>query len=729
MNNNTILIERYLQNEMTAVERTAFEQQLATDKNLQEEMRIQQQLHQAAMNAGIKTEFGKAISRKIWKGKLIKWGLIVGVAAAAIALYTFKDSIFPHAKSGEGVIERSKNSEFFSVNAAADTIIETKDGVVFAIPAHAFNTASNTVQLEIKTALNAYDIIQNGLSTISNGNLLQTGGMFYINGIADGKAVSLAKDISVSVPAAGELNPNMQLFDGVEDSNGVINWVNPKPIDNGLRTYDITSLDFYPPRYIPTLKGLGKDYKNKQYTDSLYYSFSGYPHGRRFVMNEYNENIPVERSIKENGAMYANYKEDGDQQNQQDQQATDSADMTSHESPYQIDPAKIGAIWDRKFNNTILATKEFEERLRYMHTLCTDEFLRVYFENLNKPLYYSDSICVAAFRNMESMNGAMKTKFMEFYKRRDGGVMIASGMQQELSAYFEKKYTAYKEAAAKTWANYQHALDSLQNIANVKRYQQSVKDFIRENQNFTEELQINLANAYRQLGINYNDTPRIPAANYYNVTISTTGWKNLDFYVTVATENRESMAYKDPGTGKTATLTYNEVNIKIDNVKQYDRVLVYLIPDSLSSFERIPQNGDSFKRPLNSLFKYDGIVLAYKGTQAYFVKQEDLQPKEYVLNLSPVSDEALRAALSNYTVNKQNDFNTEFAYRLFEQKEVERNVKLQQDIAFREKIAASIFNCFDAEQAILNSGDSEISADAGDFLDSVGTGTVPIPQK
>jgi hypothetical protein len=148
-------------------------------------------------------------------------------------------------------------AETFVINNAADTIIETEEGVVFAIPAHAFNSKSDKVQLEIKTAISPYNIMKQGLSTTSNGSLLQTAGMFYINGYENEKPLSLVKNIDVSVPA-NEIDPAMKLFDGVMDSSGRINWINPKPIEKRLRTYDITTLDFYPPNYIPVVKALGK---------------------------------------------------------------------------------------------------------------------------------------------------------------------------------------------------------------------------------------------------------------------------------------------------------------------------------------------------------------------------------------------------------------------------------------------------------------------------------------
>ena len=54
MKNNTEKIGRYLQNEMSAEERTAFEKQLAGDRDLQQELVIQKQILAAVEKAGLK---------------------------------------------------------------------------------------------------------------------------------------------------------------------------------------------------------------------------------------------------------------------------------------------------------------------------------------------------------------------------------------------------------------------------------------------------------------------------------------------------------------------------------------------------------------------------------------------------------------------------------------------------------------------------------------------------
>jgi cytochrome c2 len=72
-----------------------------------------------------------------------------------------------------------------------------------------------------------------GLKTESNGNTLQSGGMFYINATADGKAIELLQPIKISVPT-NAYDDKMELFKGEVASDSSINWVDPQPLDTGL---------------------------------------------------------------------------------------------------------------------------------------------------------------------------------------------------------------------------------------------------------------------------------------------------------------------------------------------------------------------------------------------------------------------------------------------------------------------------------------------------------------
>ena len=70
--------------------------------------------------------------------------------------------------------------EVFNINTKQDTVIENKDGVVIYIPANAFDTDSDNIDVLVQSAIHVEDILYAGLSTTSNGNELETGGMFTL---------------------------------------------------------------------------------------------------------------------------------------------------------------------------------------------------------------------------------------------------------------------------------------------------------------------------------------------------------------------------------------------------------------------------------------------------------------------------------------------------------------------------------------------------------------------
>ena len=94
MNNNSIEIDNYLQNKMSAVERIVFEKQLAADPALQYELQVQQQVIMAAEYAGLKLEFAKAIRKRTLIKRCITWGTIIVIVVTTLVVYNFRDSLF-----------------------------------------------------------------------------------------------------------------------------------------------------------------------------------------------------------------------------------------------------------------------------------------------------------------------------------------------------------------------------------------------------------------------------------------------------------------------------------------------------------------------------------------------------------------------------------------------------------------------------------------------------------
>jgi hypothetical protein len=92
-------------------------------------------------------------------------------------------------------------SQLVTVDITKDTTLLTRKGAVIKIPKGALDAGgSTTVTLEIKEAYTMQDILQAGLTTLSNGQPLSSGGMIYINPVGD-NAVRIVKPISIASPS------------------------------------------------------------------------------------------------------------------------------------------------------------------------------------------------------------------------------------------------------------------------------------------------------------------------------------------------------------------------------------------------------------------------------------------------------------------------------------------------------------------------------------------------
>ena len=109
-------------------------------------------------------------------------------------------------------------------------------------------------------------------------------------------------------------------------------------------------------------------------------------------------------------------------------------------------------------------------------------------------------------------------------------------------------------------------------------YEQKQKDFKRE-------LDINLDEAYRQLGKKRPPISLVPPApSYYSGNVTNAGWNNVDRYVLESTTQRSTLNFTDSETGKKAIIKYEPLQVELNNTEKFDHVFAYLVADSLSSY-------------------------------------------------------------------------------------------------------------------------------------------------
>jgi hypothetical protein len=336
-----------------------------------------------------------------------------------------------------------------------------------------------------------------------------------------------------------------------------------------------------------------------------------------------------------------------------------------------------------------LATREFEERLAWIHQSNDNNVLDLYINNLNKKLSIIDSMAARL------VSGKVKQQFLAFASLHDGGVKISSVLTQKLSQYYETKSRLFMEAVAKTNRAFWEKQRQLDNTAAEKQGKHIRDSLERTSRLFAEELKVNLKSVYGQLGYDTSIAPRIPNNKVYKINITATGWYNIDRFVMDVTVGRTTGSYTDPGTGKTATIKYQPVSFQINKPEQYDEVYVYLLPNKLNSFMRLRQVKGQYLERLNELLQYKLVCIAYKNGEPFYYSRRAIEPKSYWgIELSAITQTELTRQLNREGgAQLQSDVQKEMEYFRFCQNDVKRQ---KQNAALNElmmKVLPIIYHC------------------------------------
>jgi len=144
-------------------------------------------------------------------------------------------------------------SQEFVVAANKDTTLVTSGGVTIRLFENSFVTSEGDsvegdISIEFKEALTKKDFILGNLTTFSDGKILESNGMIYINATGNGNQLQLGEDkvIGIAVPTDTVLK-DMDIYQGEtcysEDTpceNNDINWIEPEaPLNSQIKTEQI----------------------------------------------------------------------------------------------------------------------------------------------------------------------------------------------------------------------------------------------------------------------------------------------------------------------------------------------------------------------------------------------------------------------------------------------------------------------------------------------------------
>ena len=134
--------------------------------------------------------------------------------------------------------ESQVKSQFFEIELEKDTTLISQNGTKFRIYRNSFellidsNRIQSKIQIELKEVFHPIDFVLGNLTTTSEGDLLESGGMIFISAKLNGEEILLKEDseIGVIVPVE-DLDGDMMIFSG-ERNGSKINWIQPEPILN-----------------------------------------------------------------------------------------------------------------------------------------------------------------------------------------------------------------------------------------------------------------------------------------------------------------------------------------------------------------------------------------------------------------------------------------------------------------------------------------------------------------
>ncbi|OJJ14313.1 hypothetical protein BKI52_43320 [marine bacterium AO1-C] len=245
----------------------------------------------------------------------------------------------------------------FDLDPTKDNYLQGKDGTFIFIEKNTLVNAQGNIpanaKIELVEALTPANMIKNGLtSTTSDGRLLETDGMIYLNAKdGQGQPLQIKKGSKIWIDAPSLNNvEGIQAFQGEFSKNKQLQWKNPTPTDKYLTSLPLKKLHFYP-----------NPPKNK--TKIVY--------------------------DRRDSVIYANY--------------------------CGISKKLVDTLIQEKFNKTLIATLEFETRMRYIHKSCNEEVLNLYLQNMEKNMWEIDSL---AFELLQKENNSVASAFKILMQQR-----------------------------------------------------------------------------------------------------------------------------------------------------------------------------------------------------------------------------------------------------------------------------------------------------------------------
>ncbi|MFK7811494.1 MAG: hypothetical protein AB8B59_03315, partial [Maribacter sp.] len=527
-------------------------------------------------------------------------------------------------------------SQFFQFDAKKDTVFQGKKGTLLVFQKGSFidaneNVVTKNIEIELAEALTLDDMLLSNLTTKSGDQLLETDGMIYFNATSEGEQlfVNPEKPVYIEIPST-DRKAGMSVYEGIRDENGNMNWINPIPVVNYLTAVDLFSLDFLPEGFAEAVEKempfRNYETANELLIDSLYYSLY-FKTGNEII----EETLP-DLNVKE--TYYG------------DETASELDSIWWSdvlEAPtYGVDPAAIKTIKNEKFQNTLIATKQFEERLKLIFKICRTDVIDIYTRNLDKNLWELDSIAASLLDE-----NVYQEDFEKFAAQKWANIKEPNKNLKLLKGFYEKRIKAV-----------QKELTDQRNKA-VKAFNEKTKAARIVVENYKKLLK--KREAYRMTG--------------YGFEMTEMGWINID----IGVEPKD--------------WDYAPLEFVVTNTDKFDRVYGYVLYTSIKSLYSLNStdsktfyvgNENQREMIMPKKEKAVAVVIGYQGQQAFseIIEFETNLKSELKFDLKKTSDEAIKKALLRFeSYKKENSILEDLRYvdQLFMEK-IRQDKKEHEDI-------------------------------------------------
>lgn len=562
-------------------------------------------------------------------------------------------------------------SQIFDIDTKKDNVIEGKHGTILAIPEGCFKnsngeTVSDNVKIELAEAFSIDQMLQSNLTTTSNGELIETAGMIYLNATANGVQLNIDKNNPpyVQIPT-NKRKTGMMLYKGIRDENGNMDWVAPKALEQFLVAVDLNLLDFYPEGFEAEVIA-GMPFRNhktatKALIDSLYYSLSASDGSEMLEgyastnLNEayYNQN----KTIKNGQYTYKSFVQGNFSVDALKTITKKVADATTAKKL--IDPATIKVLKSDKFQNTLISTREFETRLQSIFKTCRNDIIELYINNLDKNLWEIDSIAAAKLGDHHLSND-----FHDYYKQGLTNVKDAAKYTKLLQGFYEQQLSKIKSELKSAKDKFTQALQEKNEVA--QKVVDEYKDVLWQREKHRMET--------------------------YGFIWTESGWVNIDRPI-VKNEIKGNKKRNSDCINK-KSFKFQKFEIFVQEGQKYDRVHSYIVYTSIKSLYRLnSSNKESFhvgnEQQQAMLMPKKGtavgISIAYKEETPFLaIKEFELGSSSKLnLNLQQSTTKKIATAISSYDdYGEENSINKDLEYMMRFAQEKKRQEQLKSESQF-----------------------------------------------